>query len=93
MPYAKPPEDTRPAQALRAADFLEAHPGSTLKEINDACDVGSVSKLLSDMPGMGYGIDRGWRDVPCAGGSHSRRVRTYVLLHRPAPMRDLFSPE
>ncbi len=93
MPYAKPPEDTRPAQALRAADFMEAHPGSTLKEINDACDVGSVTKLLSEMTAMGYGIERGWREVSCAGGTHSRRVRTYTLLHRPSPVRDLFSPE
>lgn len=96
MAIPKPPEDTRPAQALRVADFLQQHPGSTLKEIDEACDTGCVSKVLSDMPrtdlyGMGYDIARGWREVPCAGGSHTRKVRTYTLLSRPRRQPDLFS--
>lgn len=97
MADATPPEDTRPAQAVRVADFLEKHPDSTLKEIDAVCDTGCISKVLSDMPrddlyGMGYGIRRGWREVPCAGGSRTRNVRTYTLLHRPKAQPDLFTP-
>ncbi|MBV7458784.1 hypothetical protein C8C94_4863 [Acidovorax sp. 94] len=95
---AKPKEDTRPEQAVRAADYLETHPGATAKEIDAACDVGSVTKVLSDMqrldlPGMGYGIARDWRQIPCAGGTHVRKVRTYTLLHRPRAQPDLFNTE
>ncbi|HVL45778.1 MAG TPA: hypothetical protein VM407_13220 [Acidovorax sp.] len=96
MPAAKPREDTRPEQAVRVADFLEKTPASTLKEIDAACDVGSVTKVLSDMqrmdlPGMGYGISKGLRRVLCAGGLHVRDVRTYTLLHRPRARSDLFT--
>ena len=96
MVVAIPPEDTRPAQAVRVADFLDKHPASTLKEIDAVCDTGCISKVLSDMPrtdldGMGYGIARGWRDVPCAGGTRSRLVRTYTLLFRPRAQPDLFT--
>ena len=90
--------DNRPLQAARVADFLEEHPSSTLKEIDAVCDTGCISKVLSDMPradvpGMGYGIARGRRDVPCAGGTHPRTVRTYTLLYRPRAQPDLFTSE
>lgn len=85
-----PPVDTRPAQAERVAAFLELRPGSTAKEIDAACDAGCVSKVLSDMPRMGYGLHRGWRLVDCAGGQHSRRVRVYSLTHRPGRQPALF---
>ncbi len=74
------------------ADYLERHPDSTAKEIDAVCDTGCVSKVLSEMRRMGYGIDRGWRDVTCAGGSRSRQVRTYTLLYRPRNQPDLFAP-
>jgi len=91
-----PPDDRR-AQAARVADFLEAHPHSTAKEIDAACDTGCVSKVLSDMPrpellGMGYGLAYGWRTVTCANGSRTRQVRTYALLYRPRTQPDLFTP-
>lgn len=91
----KPQSDTRPAQAARVADYLELNPHSTAKEIDLACDVGSVTKVLSDMRVMGYGIGRAWRwhDVLCAGGQRSRHVRTYELLHRPTAQPDLFTPQ
>ena len=82
--------DTRPAQANRVADYLEKHPDSTGKEIDMACDVGCMSKVLSDMPSMGYGIGKGWRNVACAGGNRTRDVRTYSLTHRPSTQPDLF---
>ena len=90
--------DDRPAQAARVADFLESHPGSTQKEIDAACDVGCVSKVLWDMPrpevlGMGYGLACGWRTVVCANASRTRQVHTYTLLHRPRTRQpDLFNP-
>ena len=82
-----PLADTREAQADRAADFMAAHSdGATLAEINDAADLGSPTKVLSVMQReLGYGIRRGPdRWVVCARGSKRRRVRTYVLTHRPA---------
>lgn len=95
---AKPQEDTRPEQAVRVANFLEKHPASTQKEIDAVCDTGCISKVLSEMVrtdlyGMGYGIARGWRQIPCAGGTHVREVRTYTLLHRPRAQPDLFNTE
>ncbi|MDO9145117.1 helix-turn-helix domain-containing protein [Rhodoferax sp.] len=90
----KPHHDTRPAQIERVADFLEQHPHSTAKEIDAACDVGSVTKVISDMRGLGYDIGRAWRwrDVSCAGDGRSRMVRTYALIYRPNTQPDLFTP-
>ena len=84
--------DIRPAQAARVADYLEQYPASTQKEIDAACDTGCISKVLSDMPGLGYGFSKGWRGEPCAGGSRTRQVRIYTLLYRPRPQPDLFTP-
>jgi len=88
------PTDTRPQQAARLADFLELHPDSTAKEIDAACDLGSPTKVISDMPGLGYGIARAWRwrDVACPDGDHARRVRIYTLTSRPGTAPDLFDP-
>lgn len=84
--------DTRHDQAKRVADHLAQHPASTAKEIDAACDVGCISKVLSAMQkDLGYGIDTGRRPVPCVAGSLVRRVRTYTLTHRPATTQpDLF---
>lgn len=96
MTAPKPLPDDRATQALRVADYLEAHPYSTQKEIDAACDTGCISKVLSDMPrpsltGMGYVLAYGWRDVLCASGSRKRQVRTYALLSRPQTKQaDLF---
>lgn len=83
--------DTRPDQARRVAAFLERHPCATAKEIDAACDTGCITKVLSDMPRMGYGLARDWRDVPCVRGCRTRRVRVYRLLHWPHAVPDLFS--
>jgi hypothetical protein len=85
-----PPVDTRPAQAERVAAFLERCPSSTAKEIDAVCDTGCVSKVLSDMTRMGYGLHRAWRLVDCAAGQHRRRVRVYGLTHRPGRQPALF---
>lgn len=86
-----PQADTRPEQAARVANHLELYPARTQKEIDAACDTGCISKVLSDMPGLGYGIEKGWRDVTCANGKHTRQVRTYTLLYRPGIQPDLFT--
>ena len=90
------PEDTHQAQAVRVADCLEAHPeGCTGLELMQACDLGCSTKVLSAMrKEMGYGIRKGWRCVPCVDGTKSRRLRVYILTHRPAPAAqgDLFNP-
>lgn len=89
-----PPVDTREAQAERVADFLEAHPeGATLAEINAACDLGSGTKVLSDMRReLGYRVPRGpgrWVATRCGSRRH---VATYVLASRPRKAQlDLFA--
>ena len=88
-----PDVDTREGQAQRAADYLEAHPAATAAELASGCDLGSVTKVLSAMwRELGYGVTRGTRWVPCASGTKRRRVRTYTLVHRPAPARQLALP-
>ena len=87
----KPQLDTRLAQAARVADYLEQNPDRTAKEIDAECDTGCISKVLSAMPGMGYGIAHGRRYVPCFHGSKGRRVHTYRLTHRPGVQPDLFT--
>ena len=83
--------DNRPAQARRVADFLEQCPGGTAKEIDAFADTGCITKVLSDMPGLGYGIAKAWRTVPCDQDNHSRQVRICTLLHRPSKQPDLFN--
>lgn len=77
--------DTREAQCARVADFLEARPsGATRRELDAACDAGCMTKVLSDMPRMGYTLHKGWGRERCAAGALTRsRVRVYVLLSRP----------
>ena len=86
-----PQSDNRPAQAARTASYLELNPASTAKEIDAACDTGCMSKVLSDMPRMGYGLRKGWRFVQCDRGNRTRQVRTYTLLYRPKNQPDLFA--
>jgi len=90
---AKPQVDTRLAQMERAAHYLEHHPDSTAKEIDAACDTGGTFKVLSEMRVHGYGIRKGWRNVPCDHGTRTRQVRTYRLLYRPRTQPDLFKAE
>ena len=86
--------DNRPDQAERVANFLELHPESTAKEIDQVCDTGCITKVLSDMcdpfKGLGFALAKGWRWVTCEDGRRSRRVRTYTLISRTHKQRDLF---
>ncbi len=91
---ARLPPDDRAGQAARVADYLEQNPDRTLKEIDMACDTGCVSKVLSAMvKQLGYGVKKSYRDVECAGGLRTRKVRSYSLLFRPHVEPDLFTPE
>ena len=92
MALKTPESDNRPAQAERTASYLEQYPNSTAKEIDAACDTGCISKVLSDMPRMGYGLRKAWRFVQCDRGNRTRQVRTYTLLYRPKNQPDLFTP-
>lgn len=87
----RPEADSRQWQAVRVANHLEAEPHSTAKEIDAASDVGCITKVLSDMPKLGYGIGKGWRTERCDQGNRTRQVRTYTLLYRPENLPDLFS--
>ncbi len=88
------PPDPRTAQAERAADYMEPRPaGVTLAELGTACDLGSASKVISDMAGpLGYGIRRAWRHGLCRFGEGARRRRVYILTSRPALARQLALP-
>ena len=88
---AKPQADTRPEEAVRVADYLDQHPASTQIEIDAVCDIGCISKVLSDMPSLDYGVSKGWHEVVCASGTHTRMVRTSTLLYRPRTQPDLFT--
>lgn len=89
----KPQLDTRAAQAERVADYLEQFPASTAKEIDAVCDTGCISKVLSDMPGLGYGVGKARRPVTCVSGRLTRRVRTYTLIHRPTVSQHELFPD
>lgn len=88
---SKPEQDSREWQAMRVANFLEASPNSTAKEVDAACDVGCITKVFSDMPKLGYGVGKAWRTERCDQGNRTRKVRTYILLYRPENLPDLFS--
>ncbi len=84
---AKLQEDTRPAQAVRVADFLEKPPASTQMEI-DAAYGTCISELRSDMQraevcSTGYSLERDWRRISCARGTQFRKVGTTTRLYRP----------
>ena len=88
------PPDDREGQALRTADFMEQHPeGVTLTQIQENCDPGSPTKLISVMRHkLGYNI----RNVPtceaCQAGTRSRNRKLYILVERPSTaQQDLFT--
>jgi hypothetical protein len=83
--------DNRKKQIERVADYLEQHPASTQKEIDAICDTGCISKVLSVMPRMGYGLRREWRTTVSKQGL-ARRLRTFTLMFRPSQQPDLFTP-
>ena len=79
------PADTRPAQCKRAAHYMEAHPGCNLRELNTGADLGSPSKVVSEMVRTyGYQVQRKRERVPCVDGTCSRGVTRYWLVAWPS---------
>lgn len=86
--------DTRAAQIERVAAYLERNPGATLRQIEAACDTGSVTKVLSVMrrTSNGFVIKKERRLMPCNNWRNGRRVACYWLIARPtAAQGDLFT--
>ena len=85
------PLDTRAEQCRRAADFMEAHPGCTLRELGAGADLGSASKVVSEMLRNGYSVRTRRDRVRYADLTHSRSVARYWLEGRPVIVQsDLF---
>ena len=74
--------DSRREQAARVAAYLRATPeGATLRQIDAACDVGSVTKLLSVMrKDYGFHIVSRRCQEACNGGSRRRDRKKFFLL-------------
>jgi hypothetical protein len=88
------PVDTRNEQCERAADSMEAHPGCTLRELDRAADLGSASKVISEMKKRGYQIRTKRGQIATCDGSHSRRIKHYWLISRPKQsQQELFPTE
>ena len=87
------PRDSREGQCQRAADYMEAKPGCTGRELAAGADLGSETKVISEMrKKFGYRVRGEWGREPCAGGTRSRPVKRYFLEGRPTvAQRDLFT--
>lgn len=87
------PRDSRDGQCERAADWLQAHPGSTSRELAQGADLGSATKVISEMERrFGYRLRRLRVRVPTRDGKHSRALVRYWLESRPAVSQfDLFT--
>lgn len=82
LPYVG---DVREGECARVADFFDTRPdGATRRVLDAVCDVGCMTKVLSDMPRLGYVLRKAWGQELCADGVRWRRVRVYVLVSRPA---------
>ena len=86
------PLDDRAAQCRRAAHYMEAHPGCDLRELGAGADLGSPSKVVSEMEHtFGYQVRRKRVRVPCVDGTRSRPVTRYWLIAWPVESQpDLF---
>jgi hypothetical protein len=86
------PLDDRAGQCARAADYMAAHPGCTLRDLAAGADLGSASKVVSEMVRtFGYAVRRERVRMPCRDGEHSRCEKRYFLEGRPVrPQLDLF---
>ena len=85
--------DDREGQCKRAADYMEVHPGCSLVDLASGADLGSASKVVSEMRhAFGYGVRRVRVRVPCRDGQHARTVTLYWLESRPSSLQcELFT--
>ncbi len=80
--------DSREDQCKRAAEYMTSHPGCTLLELQAGADLGSASKVVSEMERtFGYCLKRERCLAPTQDGTHYRRVVRYTLESRPANKR------
>lgn len=75
--------DSRAAQIERVTAFLERTPGATLRQIEAACDTGSVTKVLSVMRRLGFVFRREWHRGIHPNGCVTRRLARFWLVARP----------
>jgi hypothetical protein len=88
------PRDDRAAQCRRAARYMQGHPGCTLRELGEGADLGSPSKVVSEMGrAFGYQVRRQRVRVPCRDNAHSRSVTRYWLEAWPALSQIELFPE
>lgn len=89
------PKDTHEGQGKRAADYMAAHPACTYPELGIGADLGSATKIVSQMVRkFGYCILRERKRVPTRAGTHSRDVVRLTLVSRPThSQQDLFPTE
>jgi hypothetical protein len=86
----RPDLDSRAAQIERVAAYLERHPGATHREIERACDTGSITKVLSVMRSLGFVLRSERHPVRCNKGRMLRLVDRVRLIARPT---DATQPE
>ncbi len=74
---------------------MEARPGCTLRELGDGADLGSATKVVSEMLRSGYGVRKVRESLPCVEGTRRRRGTLRLFLEaRPANVQpDLFLSE
>jgi hypothetical protein len=73
---------------------MQDHPGCTLRELEQGADLGSATKVISEMKGrFGYRVHSQPDRVPCRDGKHSRKVMRYWLEAWPALSQIELFPE
>jgi hypothetical protein len=84
--------DDRAGQCARAANYIETHPGCSLVELAIGADLGSATKVVSEMPRFGYRLRKVRDSIPCVDGTRTRRgaVRYFLEARPKSPQRDLF---
>ena len=84
--------ESRAAECRRAADYMAAHPGCTLRDLAAGASLNNASKVVSGLiRDYGYFVRRERVRTPCRDGEHSRCEKRYWLEGRPLrPQLDLF---
>jgi hypothetical protein len=89
------PLDHRAGQCKRAADYIAAHPGCSIPELGHGADLGSATKVISEMSRLGYRVCKLRETLPCVDGTRKRRgtVRLYLEGQPATAQLVLFPPK
>lgn len=89
------PLDNRTGQIKRTVASMLAHPeGVSVVQLKAETDAGSVTKVLSEMRRIGFGIRKQLRHETCLGGTKQRRTWRFFLASHPSKLQqDLFDPQ